>query len=85
MTATVTNLIQIHDSVALIQDLQVVEFMTELPILLRRGQVGTVVEAYENGAAFEVEFSRSDGQPYALISVAAEQLMPLYYEAIYSS
>jgi len=43
---------------------------------LRRGQVGTVVLAYD-GTAFEVEFSGRDGRAYALLPVPAERLMIL--------
>jgi len=49
---------------------------------LRRGQVGTVVEEYEEGRAFEVEFSGTDGQAFAMIAVKAEQLISLHYEPL---
>ncbi len=75
--------ITVHDIVALTQDIEAREFMTDVSILLRRGQVGTVVEEYDDGTAFEVEFSGSTGQPYALLAIPAEQLMPLYYQAVY--
>ena len=40
--------IKLFDSVALLEDLPEEN--------LRRGQVGTVVEIYKNGEAFEIEF-----------------------------
>ena len=46
------------------------------PLLLRRGQVGTVVMTYD-GSAFEVEFSGRDGRAYALLPLKAEKLMVL--------
>jgi len=45
---------------------------------LRRGEVGTVVDVWKDGA-YEVEFSDETGQAYAFIALAADKLMPLYY------
>lgn len=47
---------------------------------LRRGQVGTVVEQWEDGA-FEVEFSDNSGEAYALAALGADQLIKLYFRA----
>ncbi|ACK72902.1 conserved hypothetical protein [Gloeothece citriformis PCC 7424] len=44
--------IQLHDTVALIEDTKTQRFMAEQEIILRRGQVGTVVEKYKDGEAF---------------------------------
>ncbi len=45
--------------------LDVVALVTELPQYnLRRGQVGTVVEALAGGSAFEIEFSDRSGRTY---------------------
>ena len=52
--------------------------MSSEEIILPRGQVGTVVEEYNNGSAFEVEFSDVNGPTYALVSLAAQQIMLLY-------
>jgi len=49
--------IQLHDRVALTEDIRAKKFMSDRLILLQRGQVGTVVEEYDEGKAFEVEFS----------------------------
>lgn len=68
--------IQMHDTVALLEDVCAKHFLTGQPLLLRRGQVGTVVMTYD-GSAFEVEFSGRDGRAYALLPVKSEQLMPL--------
>lgn len=62
--------IKILDTVALTEDLP--EFG------LRRGEVGTVVDAWKDGA-FEVEFSNDSGETYAFAALRAEQLMTLYY------
>ena len=72
--------IHLHDVVALMEDIKARQFPLGKEILLRRGQVGTVVEALGQGEAFEIEFSRSDGQAYAMLAVKAEKLMLLYYE-----
>src|SRR5207247_2386970 len=51
--------ISMHDTVALLEDLPAKHFLTGQPLLLRRGQVGTVVMTYD-GRACEVEFSGRD-------------------------
>ncbi|MBI5772885.1 MAG: DUF4926 domain-containing protein [Verrucomicrobia bacterium] len=68
--------IQMHDAVALLEDMRATHFETGQPLMLRRGQTGTVVMTYD-GSAFEVEFSGRDGRAYALLPVTAEKLMPL--------
>ena len=62
--------IKILDAVAVTKDLP--EFG------LKRGEVGTVVDAWKDGA-FEVEFSDETGEPYAFVALSAEKIMPLYY------
>ncbi|EHJ11092.1 hypothetical protein CWATWH0003_4129 [Crocosphaera watsonii WH 0003] len=54
--------------------------MTKYTIILPKGQVGTVVEIYKNGEAYEVEFSDNNGQTYALVTLTSEQLICLHYE-----
>jgi len=71
-----------HDMVALIEDTPAQRFPFGGQILLRRGQVGTVVEELGDGETFEIEFSRPDGQAYAMVAIRAEQLLPLYYEPV---
>ncbi len=62
--------IKILDAVAIVED---------LPELgLRRGEVGTVVDAWKDGA-FEVEFSDESGEAYNFVALQADKLMPLYY------
>lgn len=68
--------IQMHDVVVLLEDAPTKHFETGQPLMLRRGQVGTVVMTYDGGA-FEVEFAGRDGRAYALLPVAAEKLMLL--------
>ncbi len=69
------------DVVALLEDLSELD--------LYRGQVGTIVEEYEEGV-FEVEFSDLTGRAYAIAHPArsaietlqASQLMVLYHQPL---
>jgi hypothetical protein len=45
---------------------------------LRRGEVGTVVERWKDGA-YEVEFSADTGEAYAFAALRSDQLMKLYF------
>ena len=45
-----------HDVVVLLEDTSAKHFETGQPLMLRRGQVGTVVMTYD-GSALEVEFA----------------------------
>lgn len=67
--------LHMYDTVALFEDLPVEHFETHKPIMLRRGQVGTIVMEY--GGAFEVEFCGPDGRTYALVAIPAEKLVLL--------
>ena len=68
--------VHMHDVVALLEDSQPRHFETGRPLLLRRGQVGTVVMTYD-GTVFEVEFSGKDGRTHAILPVHASKLMIL--------
>ncbi|MCX5965178.1 MAG: DUF4926 domain-containing protein [Cyanobacteria bacterium] len=74
--------IKLHEMVALKEDIRSTRFLTELPILLCQGQVGTVIDVLGDGSAFEVEFSDLYGQAYAMLTVRSENLMPLRYEPV---
>jgi hypothetical protein len=69
--------IQMHDVVALLDDVTAKHFKTGQPLLLQRGQIGTVVMTYD-GSAFEVEFAGRDGRAYALLAVPAGKLIVLH-------
>ena len=59
--------------------LDVVALIQNCPELgLYCGNVGTIVEEYEPGI-FEVEFSDTNGQAYAIETLNASQLMVLYH------
>ena len=68
--------IHMHDVVALLEEIPAKHFETGQPVVLRRGQIGTVVMAYD-GATFEVEFAGSDGRAYALLPIETTKLMVL--------
>lgn len=60
--------------------LDVVALTEDIPShQLRRGQVGTVVEAYD-AESFEVEFVDETGHTYALLPLKAGQLLVLHYQ-----
>lgn len=60
-----------------IQLLDVVALATDIPKHnLFRGEIGAVVECYP-GNGYEVEFVALDGYTYALLTLRAEQLIPL--------
>jgi hypothetical protein len=62
-----------------IRVLDVVAVMEDVPEHgLRRGEVGTVVERWKDGA-YEVEFSDDSGEAYAFAALRSEQLMKLYF------
>jgi hypothetical protein len=60
--------IKIDDVIALLQDAQTKHFESGRALLLRRGQIGTVVMSYPDGA-YEVEFADRDGRAFAILSL----------------
>lgn len=66
--------IKLFDTVALLEDLPEEN--------LWRGQVGAIVEVYNDGEAFEVEFVDTNGQTYGLLALRPEQVMLLCHESI---
>jgi hypothetical protein len=72
--------LKLYDTVALLEAVETFQFMTDNPLILPQGQVGTVVEEYKKGEAYEVEFSDENGQTYALVTLKPEQLICLHFE-----
>ena len=68
--------IHMHDVVALLEEVPARHFETGRPLLLHRGQIGTVVMTYA-GTVFEVEFAGKDGRAYAILSIPASKLIIL--------
>ena len=69
--------IKIHDVVALLQDVRTKHFESGEALLLRRGQIGTVVMTYPDEAC-EVEFADRDGRAFAILPLRPDQLMILH-------
>ncbi|MDD5199834.1 MAG: DUF4926 domain-containing protein [Terrimicrobiaceae bacterium] len=69
--------IQMHDLVALLQEVPARDFVTGAPLTLPRGQIGTVVMTYD-GSAFEVEFSDARGRAFALLPIPVAGLIRLH-------
>lgn len=67
-----TNQVKLLDVVALTVDLPEHN--------LWRGQVGTVVELFEDGKAFEVEFSDRKGRTFESVGLHVNQFMVLHFE-----
>ena len=71
-----------YDLVAIGQDISATHKETKQPILLRKGQVGTVVMDFE-GQAFLVDFANEQGITYAMETVSREDLIPLLYSLVF--
>ena len=69
--------LKMHEVVALLEDVPTKHFESGRPLILRRGQIGTVVMSYKDGAC-EVEFADRDGRAFAILSLRPDQLMVLY-------
>jgi hypothetical protein len=69
--------IKMHDVVALMQDVRTKHLESGQPVLLRRGQIRTVVMIYQDGAC-EVEFADRDGRAFAILPLQPYQLMVLH-------
>ena len=76
IVSSMSESIPLHASVALLEDVQATHFERGAPLLLRRGDVGTVVMTYDDGAC-EVEFSDRDGRAYAMLPLAADHVLVL--------
>jgi Domain of unknown function (DUF4926) len=66
-----------HDVVALLEDVQAKHFESSRPLLLRRGQIGTVVMIYNDGTC-EIEFADRSGRAYAILPIQPEKLIVLH-------
>ncbi|MGL5074799.1 MAG: DUF4926 domain-containing protein [Waterburya sp.] len=73
--------IQEYDLVAIDRDIPATHKETKQPILLRKGQVGTVVMDFD-GQAFLIDFADEQGITYAMETVPVEQLIPLLYKPV---
>ena len=69
--------IKMHAVVALLEEVHTKHFQNDKPLLLRRGQICTVVMTYEDGAC-EVEFADRDGHAFAILTLRFDHLMVLH-------
>ena len=67
--------------VALKNEVQAIHKETKQRILLRQGQVGTVLMSFED-QAYLVDFADAQGETYAMETVLFTQLMLLTYEPV---
>ena len=74
----------LHDVVALLEELSTQDFNSSRPLRLHRGQIGTVVMTHTDGAC-EVEFADRDGRAYAILPIHPEKLMVLHYRPDYAA
>ncbi len=63
------NIIKQYDRIVLTQDLP--------GSVMKSGDVGTVVEVYNNGEAYEIEFFALDGSTLAVKTVAGNLVKPV--------
>ena len=73
-----------HEVVALLEEAPAKDFNTARPLMLRGGQIGTVVMIYPDGAC-EVEFADHDGRAYAILPIQPERLMVLHNAPDYAA
>ena len=79
-----SNTANMNDVVALLEQVSANDFNTGRPLVLHRGQIGTVVMSYPDGAC-EVEFADLDGRAYAILPIPAEKLMVLHNAPDYAA
>ena len=72
-----TDGLPLYAVVALLQDRRAMHFESGNPLMLRRGQIGTVVMTYDDGS-LEVEFADRSGRAYAMVTLAADHVMALH-------
>ena len=73
------NPIQEYDLVALTDDITATHKTTHQPILLRRGQLGTVLMSFDN-QAFLIDFTDQQGNTFAMETVDCSKLLQLIHE-----
>ena len=70
-----------YDVVALTSEVQAIHKETKQPILLRSGQVGTILMDFGD-RVYLVDFADAHGETYAMETVPSTQLMLLTYEPV---
>ncbi len=70
-----------YDLVVIDRNISATHKETKQPILLRKGQVGTVLIDL-SGEAFLIDFADEKGTTYAMETLPAEHLIPLLYNPV---
>lgn len=70
-----------YDVVALKEEIQAIHKETHQPLLLRPGQVGTILMSFED-RAYLIDFADAQGNTYAMETVPVGKLMQLIYEPL---
>lgn len=73
------NTIEEYDLVALTEDVMAIHKATHQPILLRRGQMGTVVMSFDH-QAFLIDFTDQQGNTFAMETIESVKLLRLITE-----
>jgi hypothetical protein len=73
--------IQEYDLVVIDRDIPATHKETTQPILLRKGQVGTVVMDF-NGEAYLIDFADREGITYAMETIPTDRLISLLYNPV---
>ena len=76
--------INMHNVVALLENVHAKHFESGQRLLLRRGQIGTVVMTYHDGAR-EVEFADRDGRAFAILPLRPDLLMALHHASDFAA
>lgn len=70
-----------YDVVALKEEVQAIHKETHQPILLRQGQVGTILMSFED-RAYLIDFADAQGNTYAMETIPVGKLMQLIYDPL---
>ncbi len=70
-----------YDVVVLTAEIPATHKATHQPILLRKGQVGTILMNFDD-RAYLVDFADTQGCTYAMETVPSDQLIQLIYEPL---
>jgi hypothetical protein len=73
------NTIKEYDLVALTEDVMATHKTNHQPILLRRGQMGTVLMSFDN-QAFLIDFTDQQGDTFAMETIELAKLLRLITE-----
>ena len=73
--------LQEYDLVVLLVDAPTMHKVTREPLMLRRGQVGTVLMQLEEGACL-IDFADQQGETFAMEVVESTHLLKLIHEPV---